>query len=382
MSEIINKIDISKIYEQDLNFLFGAGASFGLFPTLATQMKDENGNYETIETLAHYFESKNKKNLNSLLFMYYYKECIEPVMKFNWSENKGWHIDFDDRIELEVMSNYKALLFTLFSILDKKHHQEKKVNIFTTNYDSCFVEAYEELLEENKTQLNLNDGSNGFKRKVVEARNFDSIQVRKSTFDKNATIVPQVNIIHLHGSAYWRKKGESIEVQYHNNNNDRLIERFPESELKIFKSFIKKSDSKKEELKIEFSSDFDEIEKEFWVKYNKLPIVNPTKWKFYETVFEEHYYQMLRYMSYQLEKRQSTLIVFGFSFADEHIRHLVKRSLSNNYLTMYICCFDDSQLSKMKSYFAEYANVKFIKIEQNLNFSEFNNNVFSITPLV
>lgn len=101
------------------------------------------------------------------------------------------------------------------------------------------------MLEENKTQLNLNDGSNGFKRKVVEARNFDSIQVRKSTFDKNATIVPQVNIIHLHGSAYWRKKGESIEVQYHNNNNDRLIERFPESELKIFKSFIKKSDSKK-----------------------------------------------------------------------------------------------------------------------------------------
>ena len=68
---------------------------------------------------------------------------------------------------------------------------------------------------------------------------------------------------------------------------------------------------------------------DFWKAYKELPVVNPTKWKFHETVFEEHYNQALRTLSYELEKPNTVFIIFGFSFADEHILSLVKRSLSN-----------------------------------------------------
>lgn len=107
--------------------------------------------------------------------------------------------------------------------------------------------------------------------------------------------------------------------------------------------------------------------------------MNPTKWKFHETVFDEHYYQMLRLMSYELEKHDSTLIAFGFSFADEHITNLVKRSLGNKTLTMYICCFDDISLTYMSKVFKGFNNVKLVKHDTYLNFDAFNSDILK-TP--
>ncbi|EGT3632612.1 hypothetical protein FAP79_19135, partial [Morganella morganii] len=77
----------------------------------------------------------------------------------------------------------------------------------------------------------------------------------------------------------------------------------------------------------------------FRENYNKLAIVSPTKEKFKETVFQQHYYQSLRLLSYELEKPQSVLICFGFSFQDEHIREIIKRSLSNPTLKVFIFCY-------------------------------------------
>lgn len=118
---------------------------------------------------------------------------------------------------------------------------------------------------------------------------------------------------------------------------------------------------------------------DFWMKYNKIPIVNPTKWKFYETVFEEAYYQILRHLSYELERPNSVLITFGFSFADEHILSLVQRSLSNPSLTMYVSCFNLFELKWMQDKFNGYQNVKFIYSDnEQLNFSLFNNTTFNL----
>ncbi|MGE6167606.1 hypothetical protein ACLH0C_20895, partial [Aeromonas rivipollensis] len=119
----------------------------------------------------------------------------------------------------------------------------------------------------------------------------------------------------------------------------------------------------------------------FWQEYNKIPIVNPTKWKFHETVFEEAYYQILRHLSYELERQNSVLVTFGFSFADEHILTLVQRSLSNPSLTMYVSCFNESELRWMKDKFNGYQNVKFIYSDSGfLNFSKFNRSIFTLVP--
>ncbi|EPP5680903.1 hypothetical protein ACUT7C_001890 [Vibrio cholerae] len=128
-------------------------------------------------------------------------------------------------------------------------------------------------------------------------------------------------------------------------------------------------------LNVEINED---IRTAFWDSYDKLPIVNPTKWKFHETVFEEHYYQMLRLLSYRLEEQNSILISFAFSFADEHIRNLIKRSLSNHKLQVFVCCFNDKEHETMYGYFSGYKNVTLIKFDgENLDFTKFNKAVFN-----
>lgn len=377
----MSSIDISKIRDQELCFLFGAGASAGLFPTLATEVKDDEGNWDTIETLSQYFESKNRHDLKTLLFMYYYEKCIAPVMQFDLLDiYREAELD-EDSSKIKVIENYKIFLSTLLNILETKNEHEKIINLFTTNYDSCFVEAFEELQKYQGVNLTLNDGTDGFKIKTLEARNFDSMRIRKSIFDKSQTTIPQINIIHLHGSAYWRKNNDKIEIQY--DNKDRMIDTLLHEELNVFTEIIEREGARREDfIEVDFGSDVVSRSCDFWDKYNELPIVNPTKWKFHETVFEEHYYQMLRYMSYILDKKNITLITFGFSFADEHIRNLLKRALNNKHLTMYICCFRKSHIEKLKEYFRGCNNVKYIFSDEDLNFDVFNKTVFTLDELI
>ena len=46
-------------------------------------------------------------------------------------------------------------------------------------------------------------------------------------------------------------------------------------------------------------------------------------------------------LSFELEKQDSVLIVFGFSFADEHILEIVRRSIINPYLKIYVICYNE-----------------------------------------
>lgn len=376
--EHLKEIKINDIWQYNINLLIGSGASFGLFPTLATQMEEES-----IETLGKYFEDENKFQLKSLLFMYYYVNCIEPVISFDIRYTKvGVDLDLEEDInKLSVIKNYQILLQTLKTIASKNKSQ-KKTNIFTTNYDSCFADAYEELLlEESNLEFVLNDGSKGFRRKFVEARHFDTSEVKHSIFGKNCCSIPQANLVHLHGSAFWTLNNNRIAVNY-DDKDCKFEHKFFDSikdELEELEAILNNKKATRDAFDaITFNETFSDIEKIFWTTYKKLPIVNPTKWKFHETVFDEHYYQMLRLMSYELEKQDSILIVFGFSFADEHITNLIKRSLGNKSLTMYLCCFDAFTVDAMEDLFSCFNNVKLVKLDGFLDFDAFNNEVFKL----
>lgn len=372
------EIKISDIWQHHVNILIGSGASYGLFPTLETEMEDES-----IETIGKYFEDEKKYQHKSLLFMYYYINCIKPVITYNIEETKfGAKLGIDDhRAKLAVTENYKILLNTLKTIASK-NKSHKKTNIFTTNYDSCFADAYEELLlGQYNLDFTLNDGTKGFRRKFLDAQNFDTSSIRHSLFGKSKFDIPQTNLIHLHGSAFWTLNEKKIAVNYE-NKKCKFEENFFDPiqvSLNHLRLIINNSSSTLADFdNITFDEEFSKIENEFWTIYNKLPIVNPTKWKFHETVFDEHYYQMLRLMSYELEKQDSVLIVFGFSFADEHITNLIKRSLGNKTLTMYICCFDTRTLQDMEDVFGDISNVKLVQTDGLLDFSTFNNAVFKL----
>ncbi len=367
------KFSISDIYDKNINFLIGSGASFGLFPTLSLDIKGNDESVQTIETLATIFDKDADKTLYSLLFMHYYKSCIEPVMTFDLEEAKS------DQENSKVLKNYECFIVTLLSILQRRK-KDKKCNIFTTNYDGCFTHVADDILQRGGEDFIVNDGTRGFSKRYLQAKNFNSFVCQTGVFERHYTEIPQINLIHLHGSVYWYQDGESIRVNYSNKNTERKINNDLFQKLEGFSEVLidntkKISDLPNNELLQ------DEMEK-FWSAYNKLPIVNPTKWKFHQTVFEEHYYQMLRLLSYELEKPNSIFITFGFSFADEHILNLVKRSLANPSLQMFICCFNQDEYLKIHSLFKLYKNVKYITVDSFLDFTAFNEKIFTLNPLV
>lgn len=96
----------------------------------------------------------------------------------------------------------------------------------------------------------------------------------------------------------------------------------------------------------------------------QLQIVFPTKRKFQSTLIEEHYFNMLRLLSYELEKEQSALIVFGFSFYDEHISDIVQRFLNNPNLIVLIFCFQNDNETEIISRF----NFSGLSIPKNIIF--------------
>lgn len=366
-----DNINISDIYDKNINFLIGSGASFGLFPTLAVNIKGNDDSDQTIETLATSFDKDGRVSLHTSLFMHYYKTCIEPVMMFDLEEAKG------DENKNKVIENYHSFLTTILSILQRRK-RDKKCNIFTTNYDGCFAHVADQIIQNGTDDFIVNDGSRGFSKRHLQAKNFSSFMCQTGVFERHYTEIPQINLIHLHGSAYWYQDNNNIRVSYIEKNSDRVIEENVFEGLVDFSSILMDENKNIDELPdIETS---EENVNKFWDEYNKLPIVNPTKWKFHETVFEEHYYQMLRLLSYELEKPNSVFITFGFSFADEHILNLVKRSLANPSLQIFVCCFDQAEYENLSAAFELYKNVVCITIDGYLDFEAFNKKIFTLRP--
>ncbi|WP_206540048.1 SIR2 family protein [Leisingera sp. ANG-DT] len=383
-----------------MNFLLGSGASVGLLPTLSLSIKNSStSESHTFETLAAHFA--DNKEIMALLFSYYVRDVILPAASFNAYDTSALSEDAK-----EAVANYEKFLKSVLTLIEKKS-SFKRANIFTTNYDGMVAHAAENLIHSERWDFTLNDGGVGFSKRKLQVKNFSRYVKEQGVFDRHERSVPQVNLIQPHGSVYWYKEGEQIEVSYdlkkarsrvvgvpllsHEDfekalSNESLTE-------KDIDGIIKASAAKKEkpsnlnlktpekEVEKETKNAFDEKRIEnFWNHYETLPVVNPTKWKFHETVFEEHYYQALRLLSYELERPNSVFVVFGFSFADEHILNLVKRSLSNPTLKVFICCFSDATKEALQEKFEGARNIDFLRVKGKLNFTAFNDEVFSVDP--
>ena len=371
-----HQIKLEEIYDHNINILIGSGASYGLFPTLALNMRNGDS-WHTIETIATLIEQSkglHKDRLKALLFMHYYQTCIKPIAELE--------LNVLIPTQKAVIDQYKTFLRTILSIVNKRRSSDKRCNLFTTNYDGCLALTADEISREGKLEFVINDGTRGFRTKYLQAKNFNSYVRQTGVFSLQHTDIPQINLIHLHGSAYWSKSGETIIVDYNKKLSSGLV--IDNIILQPFSTLLETEETTFEALELYASSldaAFDNTASQFIDNYNHLPIVNPTKWKFHETVFEEHYYQMLRAMSYDLEKPHTVFITFGFSFADEHILNLVKRSLSNPNLQLFICCHKSSDLEVMQEKFKGHENVKFITAESgNLDFDKFNKQIFTLTP--
>jgi len=364
-------ISLGDIYDKDVNFLFGAGASSGLLPTLRLGIKSEQaGESWTLEELATRF--KNDDGLRIPLFMHYYETCIRPAELLNVSaaimSAKG----------KAVIENYRTFLETVLAMLQRRKALERRCNIFTTNYDGCFPLVADEILKRGHLDFVLNDGTRGFTNRTLQARNFNTYLCQTGVFGRHQSSIPQINLIHLHGSVYWSKTDSgTIQVDYNLIAKESLLDEAAKERLKPFSQTLSNPAAEVGDLA---NPGFEpEFLASFYSQYEQKPIVNPTKWKFHETVYEEHYYQMLRLLSYELEKPNAVLITFGFSFADEHILNLVMRSLSNPGLQVFVCCYNQADYASLSEVFKAYRNVLCLTLPDNvpMDFSAFNRQVLT-----
>lgn len=424
--EDIQKEDIQKfIQDKNINFLIGAGASYGAYPTLSTNIVNNEGEKLSFEEVVTKLEGEgdDKKYHKYLFFFkYFYYDFIYKAFNIEFDDNKP------DKYN-KVKDNYVKLLeYTLHILNRRKVNDNKKCNIFTTNYDGLIEAAGDELIKKGEDFI-LNDGTRGFKEKKLEIRNFDTEYSNIGIFNKSLFTIPSINLIKLHGSIFSNKSSsdDSIIVNYNESLNvfgddgedfindllgdcDCLMSNLctdsnnvvckictnstlPKSHIwdnsKLFigdlcDNYFSFTDDflcvdystpltfYSSFLNLELDNNIKEKLEKFWDSYEKIPIVNPTKYKFYETVFDEHYYQMLRFLGYELEKENSLLIVFGFSFADEHIRNLIKRSLKNPTLKTYLFCFNGNELKNIKELFKGFNNIKYFSLDKkNLDFDNF-----------
>ena len=351
---------IEKLYGKNINFLIGSGASFGMIPTLSSNYVDLIYGDLTIEEVLE--KNKTDEDLQNIVYLYYYHE----ILKKGYLEISEESTELKEKYE-EVFKNYQKLLENLINLLQRESYQkEKRINIFTTNYDLFFEKVADSLV--GKYEFYFNDGSSGNITKKLSMKNYHKKIYHTGIFDNFDREIPIINLFKLHGSVSWKyvndknNKAYEIKVEYfetEGNYPENLIKEVSNEEIENAKETIKNNEDLKNKIK--------EVKNEL---FEKFALIFPEKNKFENTLYQEFYYQNLRQLSYELEKQNSILIVFGFSFADEHIAEIVKRACNNPTLNIYIFCYSlntkDEILNNLK--LEEFpSNIKTILPEDNRN---------------
>ncbi|HGM5490580.1 TPA: hypothetical protein ACKP1B_002211 [Serratia fonticola] len=334
--DLLKAFKASELHDKNVNFLIGSGASASFIPTLKI---NDDFTYEDILSKAEFAEIEN------IIYYLYYNDILKKSFCHLPTEK-------NDRLKYKkTLINYLRFIKSLVTLVNNKSaNQIRRANIFTTNYD-LFMERASDILLSRTANFIFNDGARGLSKRHLSISNFHTSTWHQGTNDLYKFEIPTINMIKMHGSVSWNKvDNDIIRVSYPegyvstldaNLENNNTIQEIVE--LVNTNAFIY---SAKDSIRL--SGNDDTILNNFRVEYNKLAIVNPTKAKFEETVFQQHYYQSLRLLSYELEKPQTVLICFGFSFKDEHIREIIYRSLSNPSLIVYVFCYKKSDKEAMK----------------------------------
>ena len=301
------------IQSANINFLIGSGASR---PYLATLGSIEKLLTRLNDDMTSHFEPKYKI-AEASIYKAFYDSVIAP--------NRLYHKSGDDYSETK--KNYQNYLITWNSLLNKRHSRilKKQLNTFTTNID-LMIPVF------NLLKIHGSINWSGYNNHIVHERFWSYYvdeEIKKMGDDRF------VNLFNI-GS-----DGRKTEKTY-----EQIIEGAEELEL------------------LYEASEYDA----FITEYKKFIIVNPTKRKFAETVLDYHFYELMRLYSNALEKENSVLFVVGFSFADEHIATLTRRSAENNpTLKVIIFAYCDEEEESFK---------KNIGIDSTC----VNNNILIITP--
>lgn len=201
----------------------------------------------------------------------------------------------------------------------------KIINVFTTNYDLLIEKAFE------KSCIDYIDGFAGRLNPTFSTANYGVVLSRQTSISSMTSEIVTFNLYKVHGSINWTYS--SSEIMYTNH--------------------IEKIRRIEEHLNDE---DFSEY-------YSTLAIVNPSKNKLKQTVLDVNYYDQLRMFCNELEKNNTLLISYGFSFADEHILQMTLRALKGNpTFSLIIFSFNEESTSHYSKIFEDFPNVSVFQL--------------------
>lgn len=314
-----------------LNFLIGSGASV---PAI-----NPGGNIETELTTLYKGLPQQETEYNKKL--YSFLSGIQSVQNALIDEL------FEQEKIKQTIEYYKKFIdnLTRLLLLRNNNLMPKRINIFSTNYD-MFVEKACEYV----SPLHVNDG---FERRCSLSphnAHFSShtfSQSLQNMGDYYKSEIPTINILKIHGSLSWHPDTK---------NTDLLV--FSNKKIPDLSDIEKNNIDKLKEYNDNFKS-----------------IILPNPGKLENTVLVRTYYDLLRIYSNELDKENSVLFVFGFSFNDEHIFEITKRSLKNPSLEIVIFAFNDSAKEDLARKFSDFSNVSIVFKSDNgkLNFEALNN---------
>ena len=262
---------------------------------------------------------------------------------------------------------------------------DRQFNIFTTNYDPII-----ELIFDHSNCI-CNDGFEGRIEPRFSTDNYSKTYYRQAIFSNRKAEIPSVNLLKLHGSVTWSPDlfwGGIAYQQYRNkigyftNAYSTLFDTTMVSTIDAHFTADRPDEANKQIQSLFASSIFDTLlakEDDYgkFIQAYKIAflIVNPTKEKFSDTLLNKNYYELLRIFSNELEKENSLLVVNGFSFRDEHILDLVKRSMINPSLKILIFVYQATAIGNFQRLFGAVKNnnITYIALDgEKLSLNYFN----------
>lgn len=294
---------ISRLFQSgNINFILGSGASF---PAIAVAGDVEKKIQEALE--AGQADEAAEGKIYDLL--------------------KGVQTPFTETETVEVKTTtqkYEEFIGKVESILIERKSSliPKQANIFTTNYDLFLEKA-----SEAHPAVIFSDGfvrtPNTKAEYEFSSRSFFNATYNKGNLYNYKVEIPTINFIKIHGSLSWKKIGDKIVFA-------------PVSDLP--EATAKDNNAKK--------------------KFNeRYAVVLPRKDKFRETIMDRTYYDLLRIYANELDKENTLLVAFGFSFQDEHIRDITVRALKNPTLRLVVFAYDNAAEQSLAELFNGYSNV-------------------------
>lgn len=373
--------DLRKTLEStNINFLLGAGCSMPAFQTL--------GNLEELRVELE--EKKDGLGENSdVIYRLIKAEIDRRFFMGSIYRNVEYVNDSIKDPEEDVQQTRAAYEGFCTEAIQTVANREsvdkpKQVTFFTSNYDLCMDLALD------KAGIPTNSAYLGRFARRVTLQTFGNRVFSNGIGLGYRTEIPSANLVKIHGCASWRNDGNELAI----DDSYQILEKIKELHYAISQfgeelptntpNSLEPNESHTIDTSTEASADFETLKRQAEAIFErtqhgkvdlvamlkdldeareKLAVVLPNKGKFASTVLNETYYDQLRRLSNQLELPNTSLLVMGFSFADEHIRSLITRAAkANPTLKVIVFCYSKDTTRTIADYLG-YSPMKYPNIE-------------------